>query len=110
LLLYFLLLLHIHLHDLYSFPTRRSSDLKNQLFLINETEFLRLPKCIRDHVSSTAVFKEIFFKQQSAYFMDEFENRLLELIAKLPDRKSTRLNSSHLGTSYAVICLNKTRA
>src|SRR5688500_9918593 len=24
-----------------------------------------------------------------------------------PDRKSTRLNSSHLVTSYAVICLNK---
>src|SRR5438045_6626817 len=25
------------------------------------------------------------------------------------DRKSTRLNSSHLGTSYAVICWNKER-
>src|SRR5436853_1212501 len=24
-----------------------------------------------------------------------------------PDRKSTRLNSSHLGTSYAVFCLKK---
>src|ERR1035438_1616092 len=26
----------------------------------------------------------------------------------LGDRKSTRLNSSHLGTSYAVFCLKKT--
>src|SRR5258705_6488952 len=26
---------------------------------------------------------------------------------KLPDRKSTRLNSSHLGISYAVFCLKK---
>src|SRR5258705_5295779 len=26
------------------------------------------------------------------------------------DRKSTRLNSSHLGISYAVFCLQKTRA
>src|SRR5437899_8833424 len=26
------------------------------------------------------------------------------------DRKSTRLNSSHLGTSYAVFCLNKKRS
>src|SRR5262245_64541520 len=26
----------------------------------------------------------------------------------LEDRKSTRLNSSHLGTSYAVFCLKKT--
>src|ERR1035438_6013211 len=27
--------------------------------------------------------------------------------ARLPDRKSTRLNSSHLGISYAVFCLKK---
>src|SRR5262245_63125362 len=26
-----------------------------------------------------------------------------------PDRKSTRLNSSHLGISYAVFCLQKTK-
>src|SRR5215212_10079284 len=26
---------------------------------------------------------------------------------RVPDRKSTRLNSSHLGTSYAVFCLKK---
>src|ERR1039458_10490749 len=26
---------------------------------------------------------------------------------ELPDRKSTRLNSSHLGISYAVFCLKK---
>src|SRR5262245_20830675 len=28
-------------------------------------------------------------------------------IVSLPDRKSTRLNSSHLGISYAVFCLKK---
>src|SRR5437899_10025935 len=37
--------------------------------------------------------------------------RLLELLVKIfdvsRDRKSTRLNSSHLGISYAVFCLNK---
>src|SRR5205814_5697334 len=27
-----------------------------------------------------------------------------EIIQTIPDRKSTRLNSSHLGTSYAVFC------
>src|SRR5262245_64704366 len=43
---------------------------------------------------------------------------IAEAVAKLPpdqlarfrgwlDRKSTRLNSSHLGISYAVFCLNK---
>src|SRR5262245_62621192 len=31
-----------------------------------------------------------------------------ELLARVPsDRKSTRLNSSHLGISYAVFCLKK---
>src|SRR5262245_62242830 len=30
-----------------------------------------------------------------------------ELAAKPTDRKSTRLNSSHLGISYAVFCLKK---
>src|SRR5262245_63368812 len=33
--------------------------------------------------------------------------RLLAPRPKLPDRKSTRLNSSHLGISYAVFCLKK---
>src|SRR5258705_1993268 len=31
----------------------------------------------------------------------------LEVRALLEDRKSTRLNSSHLGISYAVFCLKK---
>src|ERR1035438_10644916 len=31
--------------------------------------------------------------------------RVLELAPRVLDRKSTRLNSSHLGISYAVFCL-----
>src|SRR5690625_6038051 len=30
-------------------------------------------------------------------------------LAKVPDRKSTRLNSSHVAISYAVFCLKKKR-
>src|ERR1035441_10948315 len=30
-----------------------------------------------------------------------------QLVSEPPDRKSTRLNSSHLGISYAVFCLKK---
>src|SRR5262245_64336700 len=30
-------------------------------------------------------------------------------VATFADRKSTRLNSSHLGISYSVLCLNKKR-
>src|SRR5438045_8376205 len=43
-----------------------------------------------------------------------FENKIAELLARelgwtleYTDRKSTRLNSSHLGISYAVFCLKK---
>ncbi|GBB87731.1 hypothetical protein RclHR1_14200001 [Rhizophagus clarus] len=45
---------------------------KNQLFSVNETEFLRLPQSVRECVSPT-------------YSMHEFEDRLLELIKKLPN-------------------------
>src|SRR5947199_1281749 len=37
----------------------------------------------------------------------EEANKLAQRIAANPDRKSTRLNSSHLGISYAVFCLKK---
>src|SRR5205807_3785301 len=36
-----------------------------------------------------------------------FPFRLLHLAGNQPDRKSTRLNSSHLVISYAVFCLKK---
>src|SRR5258705_10179701 len=35
------------------------------------------------------------------------DERVDRRAAVLPDRKSTRLNSSHLGISYAVFCLKK---
>src|SRR5690625_6571183 len=34
-------------------------------------------------------------------------SEFLEEVVKEPDRKSTRLNSSHVASSYAVFCLNK---
>src|SRR3712207_8311635 len=36
-------------------------------------------------------------------------SRLFEALMTLPDRKSTRLNSSHANISYAVFCLKKKR-
>src|SRR5205814_4896916 len=35
------------------------------------------------------------------------EGFILDVLAHYTDRKSTRLNSSHLGISYAVFCLKK---
>src|SRR5690606_41630911 len=41
--------------------------------------------------------------------LDEWKNRLLEMKKTNKDRKSTRLNSSHVKISYAVFCLKKKR-
>src|SRR5205814_6533128 len=66
--------------DLHSFPTRRSSDLSWSSAPVPAT-FLRISSKRRS--------------SGSCWW------------SRRPDRKSTRLNSSHLGISYAVFCLKK---
>src|SRR5437870_9652183 len=65
--------------DLHSFPTRRSSDLERVHFALNcmVVGCPRLPRAA--------------FSVEEAW----------------EDRKSTRLNSSHVAISYAVFCLKK---
>src|SRR5438270_3421062 len=69
--------------DLHSFPTRRSSDLSS------DTEGVYW--AVRGLLSQTSGLP--------ADRNEEFH----------PDRKSTRLNSSHSQISYAVFCLKKKR-
>src|SRR5690606_40172563 len=77
--------------DLHSFPTRRSSDL----------HMLRLRIVDRDHRQlQSAVFGHGFQP-------DDARRRLLRAPFHAGDRKSTRLNSSHVKISYAVFCLKK---
>src|SRR5205807_10457909 len=72
-----------HHRDLHSFPTRRSSDLIKR----------RICQCIAD---------------EDVRSITELQAKLLhEPAAMERDRKSTRLNSSHLVISYAVFCLKK---
>src|SRR5437773_4533333 len=80
--------LHIH-----SFPTRRSSDLANRINL---------------DVVIPARF-EIRLEAPRNIVNARVGVRTLQQIHYLPaeDRKSTRLNSSHITTSYAVFCLKK---
>src|SRR5690625_1033980 len=52
---------------------------------------------VRYDLSDTAAFAETF-------------GRLPKVDALIKDRKSTRLNSSHVAISYAVFCLTETRA
>src|SRR5256885_11546018 len=47
--------------------------------------------------------------RNKAQEFNKLESELKECIANVRDRKSTRLNSSHLVISYAVFCLKKKR-
>src|SRR5688500_19262492 len=94
---------HRYLH---SFPTRRSSDL-----VINETLVKKLgiknPEEVlgRDLRISRNMWCTIV-----GVVKDFKTNSLREAVKPLvlaQDRKSTRLNSSHLVISYAVFCLKK---
>src|SRR5207302_9167228 len=67
--------------NLHSFPTRRSSDLG--------------PVAVRLRVGDDLVL---------------VEDRAHDLLRGREDRKSTRLNSSHVKISYAVFCLKKKKA
>src|SRR5690606_42081800 len=74
-------------HDLHSFPTRRSSDLPSR----------GMPPAQPRHrrpCGTTAV-------QAPRYLQCPLRK------GSLGDRKSTRLNSSHVKISYAVFCLKK---
>src|SRR5699024_11383491 len=72
---------------LHSFPTRRSSDLNIENLLANKVFIL----CIK--------LSQFFFRQiGKGHF---------SITLAFQDRKSTRLNSSHVSTSYAVFCLKK---
>src|SRR5437879_9723683 len=86
--------------SLHSFPTRRSSDLRHVF-----------AKCVGTHDPS-------HIEEQSSYYgdfseivhpspVDDTPMVSDDILRLLPDRKSTRLNSSHRCISYAVFCLKK---
>src|SRR5438309_7922820 len=78
------------LDDLYSFPTRRSSDLTLQA-RPEVFEAIGVDRAV--HVGFGVV--------------DHRVNVPALAHAVIRDRKSTRLNSSHSSSSYAVFCLKK---
>src|SRR5205814_10726738 len=89
---------HRHPH---SFPTRRSSDLVESYRLAAEalaaTAVTAHPESLVGGCDQSTRGKEPCI----AAFLSSFAPRAFR------DRKSTRLNSSHLGISYAVFCLKK---
>src|SRR5690554_7152565 len=82
---------------IHSFPTRRSSDLtlENAVPWVIRIRLRPVSRMTMGTMAKGNTFK--FWSQAS------FRKQLCHSI----DRKSTRLNSSHVRTSYAVFCLKK---
>src|SRR5207302_11054243 len=80
------------LRHLHSFPTRRSSDLS--------ASFLEKLKAIDPRIRALPPLGR-------AEDFDSLSARLKPYAVDARDRKSTRLNSSHVKISYAVFCLKK---
>src|SRR5699024_12782977 len=78
---------HGHPRDLHSFPTRRSSDLIS--------------------AESAAMINDARKSGGRVVCVGTTSVRTLESASAEEDRKSTRLNSSHVSISYAVFCLKK---
>src|SRR5699024_11553486 len=82
------------------FPTRRSSDLMNHL---GDYDVIVIGA---GHAGIEAAHAAAVMGARTAVF-----TMSLDAVGNMPckDRKSTRLNSSHVSISYAVFCLNKQR-
>src|SRR5690606_41307287 len=82
--------------DLHSFPTRRSSDLSRKEHVGRRLCDLELDRRFQAQVTR--------LRRADLDMIPSDDTRL-----ELGDRKSTRLNSSHVKISYAVFCLKKKR-
>src|SRR5690606_39416678 len=87
---------------LHSFPTRRSSDLLEEVNAV-------LPKAAFGfgHVRFTSAADDQVGAKGDLLRSDLRVHRALGNVCGERDRKSTRLNSSHVKISYAVFCLKK---
>src|SRR5690606_41560449 len=98
------------LQELHSFPTRRSSDLRKNLVIkmpdgvppaVQESFAALIPALL---VMILVLIVRIVFENTHYHTIHQF---IYDVVATpvRQDRKSTRLNSSHVKISYAVFCL-----
>src|SRR5690606_39473046 len=96
--------------DLPSLPTRRSSDLAIGMGADDHLPKPFNPQILRARVGASLARKRLHDREQMHARALEREIDIARdiqagfLPAELPDRKSTRLNSSHVKISYAVFC------
>src|SRR5690606_41404257 len=94
--------------DLHSFPTRRSSDLAGRPRRCSTPS--SYSRCSASAAtSSTTRCREVPSSSRSEGIMSPESPTTAVLSGPVVDRKSTRLNSSHVKISYAVFCLKKKR-
>src|SRR5699024_11763599 len=89
---------------LHSFPTRRSSDLPGKVAQ-HIAEFSQSRVIL---TSDLPGFETTSFAPDSDCAQSTDVDTTIETLVQT-DRKSTRLNSSHVSSSYAVFCLKKKR-
>src|SRR5690606_41674498 len=94
--------------ELHSFPTRRSSDLLCRASLAEHLDADEIVEVTRQGMD---FYDEHFdypypFGKYDQVFVPEYNLGAMENPGCV-DRKSTRLNSSHVKISYAVFCLKK---
>src|SRR5699024_12000554 len=105
----FHLSLHLVSRNLHPFPTRRSSDLHD----VNEIKIGRVPGFEQGYRLATEQEILSAFGCPPGYLgpIDTVQpirviaDTTVANMADFIDRKSTRLNSSHVSISYAVFCL-----
>src|SRR5699024_12058594 len=88
-----------------SFPTRRSSDLTKQM--IQQLGTVTLEADTFDMVELVVAGRIGQAQQQLKTLLELPDAPGNDQFHHVKDRKSTRLNSSHVSISYAVFCLKK---
>src|SRR5690606_39873862 len=88
--------------SLHPFPTRRSSDLADSFFSVKQ-----MLRPSRAHQKSYCRLSLTMADAQILGSHEEDRVSSSPFRLRKEDRKSTRLNSSHVKSSYAVFCLNK---
>src|SRR5205814_10219541 len=101
----FLFKCYSHHRALHSFPTRRSSDLED--CTTDRDRYQTVFAKPRGSIAAPTAGLHFTSALLAACVASGIEIAEITLHVGYGDRKSTRLNSSHLGISYAVFCLKK---
>src|SRR5205814_6251122 len=105
----FLLSSYAPLRAIHSFPTRRSSDLHFAQYNINTAQDNHNVGYVlsQTHILQHGQVDKTGRADAITIGIGRTITNQIEPQFAFGDRKSTRLNSSHLGISYAVFCLKK---